>query len=139
MSTTKHLRLSIDFTIEIADTPPLLPSGVIDPPDPEYDERQARLLEAVKNHAEVLTRWMYDQVASKMYGHTGTYWYDAIMGKEVPFQDILAPAIATLPEEDQAFFNEVIQLEVFEACIDMFMQSFTVTEGPPVISEQCEK
>ena len=48
MSTTKRLRVLIDFSIEIADTPPPLAPGSIEPPDPEYDGRQARLLEAVK-------------------------------------------------------------------------------------------
>src|SRR5579872_1792898 len=103
---TKHLRLSIDFHVTIADTPPLLPPGTVEPLDTEYDGRQARLLEAVKNHPSVLTRWMHDLIANEMYIHASHYWQDAIMGGEIAFQDILAPALAMLSEEDQEFFQE---------------------------------
>lgn len=132
---TKHLRLSIDFHITIADTPPLLPPGTVEPPDPEYDGRQARLLEAVKNHPQVLTRWMHTLLASEMFIHASHDWQDMIMGGEVAFQDILAPAVATLSEEDQEFFNEGIQFGLFEEFIDMFQKSFTVKEDLPVVAE----
>jgi hypothetical protein len=136
MATTKRLRILIDFSIEIADTPPPLPPGTIEPPDPEYDDRQARLLEAVKNHPEFLTAWLQDLVAGEMYREVGTYWYDALLGGEQAYRDILAPAIATLSEEDLEFFNEADQEGFFEECIDMFRQSFVVKKEPPVIVEQ---
>ena len=132
---TKHLRLSIDFHITVADTPPRLPPGTIDPPDPEYDGRQARLLAAVRNNPQVLTPWLYNLIASEMFVHASHYWQDMIMGGEIAFQNILAPAVATLAEEDQEFFNEGIRFDLFEEFIDMFQKSFTVKEDPPVIVE----
>ncbi len=59
---TKHLRLSIDFHITIADMPP--EDDGLNPPDPVYHARQARLLAAVKNNPQVLTRWMRQVPAS---------------------------------------------------------------------------
>ena len=132
---TKRLRLSIDFHIIIADTPPLLPPGTVEPPDPEYDGRQARLLEAVRNNPQVLTRWMHDLIAQEMFIHASHYWQDMIMGGEIAFQDILAPAVATFSEEDQEFFNEEIRFGLFGEFIDMFQKSFTVKEDPPVVVE----
>lgn len=131
---TKHLRLSIDFHITIADTPPLLPPGTIDPPDPEYDGRQARLLEAVKNNPQVLTRWMHELIESNMLGHGWTWWEEALTDGDIAYTEILAPVLETLPAEDREYFDEVARLDVFEECIDMFSQSFTVQEDPPVIS-----
>jgi hypothetical protein len=136
MMITKQFRLSIDFHIAIADTPPLLPPGIIEPPDPEYDGRQARLLEAVKNYPQVLTRWIHELIASEMFVHTSHSWQDLIMGGDIPYQDILAPVLATLSEEDQEFFQEGIRFELFDEFIDMFRQSFTIKEDPPVIREQ---
>ena len=83
----------------------------------------------------MLTRWMHDLIASEMYRHASHYWYDMITGGEIAFQDILAPALATLSEEDEEFFNEGIRFDLFEEFIDMFQKSFTVTEDPPVIVE----
>jgi hypothetical protein len=132
---TKHIRLSIDFHITIADTPPLLPPGAIEPPDPEYDGRQARLLAAVRNDPQVLTRWLHHLVASEMFVHSSEYWETVIMGDGISFQHILAPAVATLPEEDQEFFHEGIRLNLFDEYIDMFQQSFMAKEDLPVIVE----
>lgn len=93
MPTTKCLRLSIDFRIEIADTPPLLPDGTIEPPDPEYDGRQARLLEAVKSNPEVLMQWMKQIIADNLEVKHAGYWENALTGHEdieqaeiVPYQ-----------------------------------------------------
>lgn len=144
MSTTKHLRLTIDFHITIADEPPLLPLGTINPPDadPNYDARQARLLAAVKNNPQMLTRWLREIVAGKMYNHSygGDWdWYDLLVGGEKPFSDILVPILETLSPEDREYFDEVIGLDVFEECIDMFMQSFTVEEYKPVLVDPEEQ
>jgi hypothetical protein len=133
---TKHIRLSIDFHISIADSPPLLPPGTVDPPDPEYDGKQARLLAAVKNNPQVLTKWLHQLIASQMFGHASHDWDDLIMGGELAYQDILAPAVATLAEEDQEFFHEGRQFDLFEDYIDMFQQSFTVTQDQPMLHEQ---
>ena len=80
----KHLRLSIDFHIIIADTPPLLPPGTIDPPDPEYDGRQAQLLAAVVSNPQILTRWMHDLIAREMFIYASHDWQDMIVGGEIP-------------------------------------------------------
>jgi hypothetical protein len=126
---TQHLHLSIDFHITIADTPP--EEDGLNPPDPVYHARQARLLAAVKNHPRVLTRWMHELIVSQMHAHG---WYDLdniLMGGEIAFKDLLAPAIATLAEDDQAFFAEYDQAGgYFEDGIDLFQASFTIKEEP---------
>lgn len=111
----------------------MLPEGTISPPDPEYDGRQARLLEAVKSNPDVLKRWILEEIALQIEAHSVYELADMITGGEVALQDILAPALETLSAEDREYFDEVARLEVFEECIDMFMQSFTVKEDAPVV------
>jgi hypothetical protein len=135
ITTTKHLQLTIDFRISIADVPSPLPDGAVDPPDPEYNAMQARLLEAVKSHPGVLQRYLHSLIASQMSQHPYYHWQDAIMGSDLPYQIILAPAIETLPVEDQAWFIEGARLDLFEEYVDMFMASFAVTEDRPMIRE----
>jgi hypothetical protein len=67
----KHLHLSIDFRITIADMPP--EDDGLNPPDPLNHAHQTRLLAAVKNHPQMLTRWMHDLIVGEMHAHG---WYD---------------------------------------------------------------
>jgi hypothetical protein len=134
----RHLRLSIDFHIAIGGTPPE-EDGLI-PPDPVYHARQARLLAAVKNHPQVLTRWMHELIVSQMHAHGRYDWGNMLTGGEIAFKDLLAPAIATLEEDDQAFFAEYDQAgSHFEDGIDLFQASFTIKEEPAVIRKQGEE
>lgn len=130
---TKHLHLCIDFHITIADMPP--EDDGLNPPDPVYHARQARLLAAVKDHPHVLTRWMHDLIVGQMHSHGWHDWDNILMGGEIPFKDILAPTIATLTEDDQEFFAQSNQAGYFEDSIDLFQASFTVMEDAPVIVE----
>jgi hypothetical protein len=134
---TQHLRLSIDFHITIADTPP--EEDGLNPPDPVYHAHQARLLAAVKNHPQMLTRWMHELIVGQMDAHGCYDWDNMLMGGDIAFKDLLAPAIATLTEDDQAFFTEYDQAGYFEDGIDLFRASFTITEDPPVIRERGEE
>src|SRR5579859_3853768 len=61
----KHLRLSIDFHITIAGTPP--DDDGLNEPDPVYHARQARLLAAVKSNLAVLKQWIDDLIVSQMH------------------------------------------------------------------------
>ena len=49
---------------------------------------------------------------------------------------MLAPALAALSEDDQAYFAQMATGESFEDMIDLFSASFTITEDPPVIRDQ---
>src|SRR5215469_1282655 len=130
---TKHMRLSIDFHIRIADTPP--EDDGLNPPDPVYHARQARLLAAIKEDPQVLTSWMHALIVSQMHLHDWYDWDTMLMGDEISFKDLLAPAIATLTEDDQVFFAQDGQAGYFEDSIDLFLASFTVVEDAPVIVE----
>lgn len=130
---TKHVRLSIDFHITIAGAPPA--DDGMNESDPVYHARQARLLAAVKSNRAVLKQWMYRLIVDQMHQKGWSYW-DMLTGGEIAFQDMLAPALAVLSEHDQAHFAEVATGESFEDMIDLFSASFTVTEDPPVISDQ---
>jgi hypothetical protein len=130
---TKHLRLSINFHVTIAGIPPN--DDGMNGPDPVYHARQARLLAAVKNSPVVLKQWIYDLIVSQMHQKGWSYW-DVLTGGEIALQEMLTPALATFPEEDQAYFAEVAQGDFFDDMIDLFSASFTITEGAPVISEQ---
>ncbi len=44
---------------------------------------------------------MHNPIAGQMHTH---YWDTMLMGGEIAFQDILAPAIATLAKDDQEYF-----------------------------------
>lgn len=133
----KHIRLHIDFTITIAEQPPCLLPGDIDPPEAahEYDARQARLLEAVKAHPDVLKAWLHSVIAGQMHSHNWYDWDTLLMGRELSYQDLLTPAIATLSKEDRDFFSEGHHLGYFEDYIDLFQQSFTIVEDPPRLVE----
>lgn len=134
MPITKKLRLSINFTIEIADTPPLLPEGGLNPYDLEYDRRQARLLEKVKNNPTVFRRWIQMLIAEEMMKHSWYEWDDLLLGREISYEEILDPIIKTLSEEDQEFFQDRGELD-FSDMAAMFLESFTITEESPVINE----
>jgi hypothetical protein len=129
----QHLQLSIDFYITIAGTPP--DDDGMNEPDPVYHARQARLLAAVRSNRAVLKQWMYRLIVDQMHQKDRAYW-DRLTGGEVAFQDMLAPALAALSEDDQAYFAEVATGEYFEDMIDLFSASFTVTEDPPMINDQ---
>ena len=133
---TQHVRLSIDFHITIAGTPP--DDDGLNEPDPTYHARQARLLAAVKNNRAVLKQWMSRLIVGQMHQKGWAYW-DRLTGGEVAFQDMFAPALAALPEDDRAYFAEVATGESFEDLIDLFSASFTITEDAPMITEPGEE
>lgn len=130
---TKHVQLSISFHITIAGTPP--DDDGMNEPDPIYHARQARLLTAVKNNPAVLKRWVYDLVANQMQQKGWSYWEDTLVGGDIAFQDMLAPALAALPEDDQEYFSLVPKDVYFDDMIDLFSASFSVTEDAPVLQE----
>ena len=130
---TKHLRLSIDFHITVAGTPP--DDDGLNEPNPVYHARQARLLAAVESNRAVLKQWMDDLIVGQMHKKGWSYW-DKLTGGDIAFQNMLAPALATLSGEDQAYFAEVATDDSFDDMIDLFSASFTITEDGPVITDQ---
>ena len=133
---TEHIRLSIDFHITIAGTPP--DDDGLNEPDPVYHARQTRLLAAVKSNRAVLNQWMASLIVSQMYQKSWAYW-DRLTGGDIAFEDMLAPALAALSQDDQASFAERASGEYFEDLIDLFSASFTITEDAPVMTEQGEE
>ncbi len=130
---TKHLRLSIDFHITVVGTPP--DDDGLNELLPIYHARQARLLAAVKSNPAVLKHWMHDLIVGQMHQKGWSSW-DMLTGGEVAFQDMLAPALAALSEEDQAYFAEVVKDGSFDDMIDLFSASFSITEDAPVITDK---
>lgn len=130
---TKHLRLCIDFHITVAGKPP--DDDGLNEPDPVYHARQARLLATVKSDPAVLKQWMYRLIVDQMQQKGWSYW-DQLTGGDIALQVILAPALAALSEEDQAYFAEVAKGDYFDDMIDLFSASFTITEDAPAISDQ---
>lgn len=129
---TEHLRLSIDFHISVAGTAPN--DDGMNEPDPDYHARQDRLLAAVKSNPAVLNQWIHSLIVGQMSQHTWYEW-DKLVGGEVTLQAILAPALASLSEDDQAYFAEVPKGEYFDDKIDLFSASFTIQEDQPIIRE----
>jgi len=139
---TKHFRLSIDFAITIAETPPEIDPDTLQGMDPgEYHGYQARLLEALKAHPEALAHWLRSLIARKMMEHGRWDWDDMLMGiapgAEIDSEAIVAPALAALAEDDQAFFKDRGDCD-FADIADLFLASFAVEEKPPVITEVFE-
>lgn len=130
---TKHLRLSIDFHITIAGTPP--DDDGLNEPDTLYHARQERLLTAAKGNSAVLERWIKSLIVNQMQQKACSDW-DTLIGGEVAFQDLLAPALATLPKDDQEYFAFIPEGMYFDDLINLFSASFTITEDAPVIREQ---
>ncbi|HJT58493.1 MAG TPA: hypothetical protein VJ761_18445, partial [Ktedonobacteraceae bacterium] len=108
---TQHARLSIDFHITIAGTPP--DDEILIEPDPAYHARQALLLAAVRSNPAVLQQWMSGLIVNQM-GQKGWAYWDQLTGGEMAFQDMFASALAALQEDDQAYFAEVATGESFE-------------------------
>lgn len=132
-TTTKHVRFSIDFHIIVAGIPP--DHDGLNEPDPLYHARQARLLAAVKNNPAVLKRWLRDRIANQMQQKDSSYWGDMLVGGDIAFQDMLAPALAVLPEEDREYFAFIPKGLYFDDMIDLFSASFSVREDAPVLQE----
>lgn len=130
-TTTKHVRLSIDFHITVAGVPP--DNDGMNEPDPVYHARQARLLAATKSNKTVLKRWIGELIASKMQQKDWSYWEDMLIGGDIAFQDLLAPALAALPEDDQEYFAFIPEDIYFDDMIDLFSASFSVKEDAPVL------
>ena len=130
---TEHIRLSIDFRITIAGTPP--DDDGLNEPDTVYHARQARLLAAVKSNPAVLKQWMYDLIVGQMHQKGWSYW-DKLTGGDIASQEMRAPALAALSEEDQAYFADVATDGSFDDLIDLFSASFAITESAPVITNQ---
>lgn len=78
---------------------------------------------------------MDDLIVSQMYQKGSSYW-TIITGGEAALKDMLAPALAALSEDDQAYFAEVAKGNYFDDMIDLFLASFTIIEDVPVIREQ---
>ena len=133
-TTTKHIRLSIDFYITVAGVPP--DHDGLNEPDPVYHAHQARLLAAVKSNPEVLKRWLRDLIANRMQQKDSSYWGDMLVGGDIAFEDLLAPALAVLPEEDRAYFAFIPRGVYFDDMIDLFSASFSVKEDVPVLQEE---
>ena len=127
---TDHLRLMIDFHITIAGTPP--GDDGLNEPDPIYHARQARLLAAVRSNSAVLEQWLYRLVADQMRFKDGSDW-DVLTGGDPTLQDIFAPALAALPDDDQEYFAEMAELLYFDEMTDLFQASFSITEEAPTI------
>lgn len=53
-----------------------------------------------------------------------------LVGGDIAFQDLLAPALAVLPEDDFAFIPKDLY---FDDMIDLFSASFSVKEDAPVL------
>lgn len=101
---TKHVRLLIDFHITIAGTPP--DDDGLNEPDPVYHAQQARLLAAIKNSPEVLKRRTNSLIVGQMQQKDWSFW-DTLIGGDIAFQDLLAPALAALSEDDRNYFDHV--------------------------------
>ncbi len=86
----------------------------------------------------MLKQKMYDLIVSQMQQKGRSYW-NMLTGGEIALQDMLAPALAELSEDDQAYFAEGAMGGYFEDMIDLFSASFTITEDTPVIREQGEE
>ncbi len=70
--------------------------------------------------------------------HKVTRWRPSLL----LLKAILAPALAALPEDDQAYFAEVPKGEYFDDKIDLFSASFIIHEDQPIIrdiEEECEQ
>lgn len=130
---TKRVKLSISFHITIAQVPP--DDDGLNEPDPVYHARQAQLLAAVKSNRAVLKQWICRLIVDQMQSKGWSYW-DQLIGGDLAPQEILAPVLVLLPEDDQAYFTEVVTSLSFEERIDLFSASFAITEDAPVITDQ---
>ena len=80
----------------------------------------------------MLEQWLYRLVADQMRFKDGSDW-DVLTGGDPTLQDIFAPALAALPDDDQEYFAEMAELLYFDEMTDLFQASFSITEEAPTI------
>ena len=78
---------------------------------------------------------MCSLIVGQMHQKGWSYW-DNLTGGDIASQEMLAPALAGLSEEDQAYFADVATDGSFDDLIDLFLASFTITQDAPAISDK---
>ncbi len=100
---TEHLRLSIDFHISVAGTPPN--DDGMNEPDPIYHARQVRLLAAVKSNPAVLKHWIHSLIVGQLYQYSWHEWDKLTGGEGAPRRTMLHPWHSQEELEERSWVN----------------------------------
>ncbi len=98
-------------------------------------EEVARIEARKQAAVRVLKQWMHSLIVNHMDQKGWSYW-NMLTGGDIAFQDMLAPVLAALSEDDQAYFAEMAKGVYFEDMIDLFGESFTSTTFTVVDTQQ---
>lgn len=119
------VRLSLQFTIDFDDTP--LHQGEA-PEEQEYNQRQLRLLQTVLSDKKRRLTFLRYCIASQMELVSWRDWYQFLLGDEdAQVKMVLAPSLATLPQDDQEFFQEAEEHDVFYENVEEMIDCFSTS------------
>ena len=133
---TYQLSLTLHFTVEVDEsTIPTTgvnatPSGVTRTGDDnawrQSDEIKRRLLHAVLAQKETTDAYLLFSVVSQISGWTWQEWHETLRGiDEEDLDYILAPAIKTLPQDDQKYFAGAEKNHVFFEATEIFQDCWS--------------
>src|SRR5690242_11869105 len=103
MEEKKHIRLVLDFTIDISDAK----LSTRNKKQLYYNERQRRLLHAILSKEEWVNAYLRLELVSSLELTSEREWHELLIGENYSdSKEVLAPIIATLSQQDQRFFEE---------------------------------
>lgn len=122
---TKHLRLTLDFTVTVDEEN--IPQGD-DQGEQEYNARQKRLVQAILSDQKFFHEYLSYRVTGYLECMSWRDWYELLLDAEdVRMKDILQPIIDTLSPADQQFFQDVEEHGVFLENVETADDCFTTT------------
>lgn len=139
----KHFHLTLHFTVS-GDESKIPTTGVKFQRHPndtrsgsdifwrEHDERMRRLFQAVVSNKIVLHDFLESCISGWLNSNAQDCWDEILFdaGKlnehdELPLENILLPAIATLNEEDKQVFTKLVASDVFYENVEEFIDCFS--------------
>lgn len=109
----KQLSLHLYFDIDIDETILLRDASH---EDYEYSARQQRLLVAIMTNPDVFRTYLIYLITAVLDGMSWNDWHDLLLDDDDSTGDrhgILQPALASLSPDDQAWFKEVDDEDIF--------------------------
>lgn len=139
----KRFRVQFDFTIETDEEDiQLNPNVTWEPQDEawekEYLERQHRLFHALLAQPEALGLYITYLISSEIESLDWRRWRSTFLGGEFEIEDILEPVISTLDADDQAFFADKKERQIFYENTEEFQAGFSTSWDEVTLTELTE-
>lgn len=137
----KRIRVQLDFTIDIDEASIKLDtSHWADVPDEawqqEYLGYQRRLFHAVLDHPPAFKFFLRYLISREIENIDWKTWREMFLGHStLEAEDVLEDAVTTLSREDQAWFTDLLENDIFAENTEAFMRGFSVQRDAVAIGE----